>query len=139
MNQERIDFAKQILTELLTRAILDSIDTIEEDNLPLINKKLTQLREERENLKQRLAASPAKPASDEDYQKKLKSLLADAQRVLEQGTPGEIKELLGCFIYRIELNPAENRGRIIYYASPDPSRNESSIQVERVNDSSRAT
>jgi hypothetical protein len=48
-----------------------------------------------------------------------KALLNDAQRVLAEGTPEELKDLVRCFVHRVEIDPANKRGRLLYYASSE--------------------
>ena len=116
----------------LDRLVQKIMDTMDEENLPLVNTKLTQLREERAAIVTRLSAQIPAALSLEDARAKAQEYLTHAQRVLDAGTPQELKELVRCFVHRVELDPAARRGRLVYYAPWGTLREKLCIQLERV-------
>ena len=122
--EERIRQIEQLLKK--------TVEMIDENNLPLLNEKLSKLREEKAELQATLDVNTRKVVTLEDCRLRAREYLNVAQHLLTQGTPQEIKDLVRCFVHRIEIDPKHNRGRIFYFSSPDVLKNKLSIQMERV-------
>ena len=107
-------------------------ETLDENNLALLDRKLTRLRQERDAINARLNAAQAHTMSLDEVRQKAREFLDDAGRILDDGSPQELKDLLRCFIYRIEVDPIAGKGRIIYYRPHAALQNRLCIQMERV-------
>ena len=85
----------------------------------MMNRRLTQLREEKRKLEAELAESRQGSASAAEITERACRLLEHGKRVLEAGEPDELKELIRCFVHKVTLDSKKNRGVIHYYAPPD--------------------
>ena len=90
------------------------VESIDVENLALLNDKLTRLREERAALQSQIAAATAGLASASDYRDSAKEFVGHLENVLEQGTPTEKKELVRQFVERVEIDAENNKGRLVY-------------------------
>ncbi len=113
----------------IERTLARIVETIDEDNLPLLNKKMTALREEKAALESQVKAVQ-EPG---DTKSRVAEFLSNAQRVLYEATPEELKDLVRCFVEKVEVDTAAGRAKLYYYAPKDSLRRQMSIQMERVN------
>lgn len=123
---------KQDRVRKIDATINKIVDTVDEANLVLLNGKLTKLREERAEIQASMKASAGTAISAENYRARAKEFMTQFDAVVEQGTPEEKKELIRNFVERVEIDPENNIGRLIYRAPIFVLIRKLCIKVERV-------
>jgi len=108
------------------------VDNVDDENLALLNEKMTKLREEKSQLRALLESSKSATIEVEEYRNRAKDYIKRTADVLAVGTPEERKELIRDFVERVEIDTEKNEGRLFYRAPFSVFERKLCIEKKRV-------